>query len=176
MNLRREIDTVESYLADGEEIVHSINTDSQIIVLTDRRILSYSVDSESDTAERTIESTYYEAIGGTQIVHQEGKDVDRQKLQEGGIVACVGVFSFLIIPAVPGSTFGELIGAIGFVLLLIGIFFAFAAYNTDSGTVEMVIQTDEARPALSAELSEESIDDVQKVERTLSEVNKVRKS
>lgn len=135
---------VNRYLAPGETVKAStVDQDNRLVVVTDRQVLSLAEDTRGRADTREIESTLLtgDHVIGTEVEIRDSPDVD---LVELIIAGGMGVIGLVMLIASSGGVEQELqllVGFCGLVLVGLGAFLGYRAYDTPDGEIEVTIQT-----------------------------------
>jgi hypothetical protein len=130
---------LEPYIASGETVTDALALGAKTYVLTDERLCSVwqGAESSSGRARRKVETISLEHVTSTTVDFHGEEPVDKEARAAGGIAAGVGGLMLFgaLLPKEQLLQLG-LIG-VGVVFVLIGAYYLFEAYNTDSAYVQL---------------------------------------
>jgi len=135
-------DALEPYIANGESVRDVLALGAKTYVLTDQRLCSvwHGAESKSGRARRTVETHSLDHVTSTTVDFHGEEPVDKEALTAGGGAAAAGALALFgaFLPKGEIAQLG-LIG-IGVLFALVGAYYIYQAYDTDSAYVQLRLQ------------------------------------
>lgn len=150
---------IEGHLSPSETTKAVQTGETQLIVVTDSRMLTITETSEAGQDTRQVNSTLLTGphVVGSRVEHTGSKPVDVIEFAIGFIVGIVGL-SFLAASSTATGVAGSLAILVGLGLLIGGGYICYSSFDTNDGELKATILTLDDEPNHSVTLPENSTD------------------
>ncbi|MFC7233467.1 hypothetical protein ACFQMM_22730 [Saliphagus sp. GCM10025308] len=171
MASQEEKDILEKHISKGETAI-DVHTRTvgpnqvsmETYLVTDGRLVT--LDSRGKSG--TVDSTFFDSLGGLTIDHKPSKGPDQQAIVVGILLVILGMISFGALGVADGSSEAILVIA-GLAAAVVGVLMLLDAYKTEDGTVTVSLQTREGQTATSFTLKDDYLEFAWSVSKAVSD-------
>ncbi|WP_255168495.1 hypothetical protein [Natrononativus amylolyticus] len=165
-------ETIRAHIADGETAIDACTTEQETYLVTARRLLVLT-HSDRGNETTTVESTFFDAIGGIEIHHRRSSGPDELSLVFGILALIVGLLSLALLGRVDGGE-AAIIVLFGLGGAVIGILAILDAYDTDEGSVSVDLLTTEGDSVRNFTLHEDYLEFAETISKTAADTHPSR--
>lgn len=173
MSVQQHLERLEPFLGDDETRIDGYATETEIGVLTGRRLLSLET-TDADERTTTVETTYLDRLGGATIEHETPPDVQEDALGYGLVSLVVALVSVALFGVVDADGLAAVLLLVGIGVGFMGLLLLFEAYNTPDGGVRIELRTETGDVARRLRLDEDHRSFAETLSKTVSNAHEPR--